>query len=402
MTQPPKNVVQKPASRELFCPQCQQKTAKITPFSHVQVDFCHLCGLVWLDQGELGQLIGRRQDLPPVAQPSPLVQDPKLCPRCLEESLVPWIAETVGFFRCQKCSGILIPLRETAKIKKLFPVLRSLPKSVPVEVKDSAALGQGPQVVMSLETPRFDLVALPLAVVMGFIMEKIHLLSLIAWYFSMLVHEFSHGLVAWLSGFPSLPLPFGFTFIAEERHLWATAWGFILWSGGMTAALILRSFIIGVHFGVLFLMQIYFSLFLSQHQAQAMVIAGGVAGEILFAGWLLGAFHYKPTEKLRWDFWRFPCFILGLFLFNKGILRWMYIYLEHKEIPWGTVMGGNNHGDMSRLRDVWHWRPEEIKNRYFVLCVAAVLWIILHYVIFLGLNLKKKYQRSFSKRSQLL
>lgn len=373
-----------PQKKVRSCQFCHVPFVSYTPFAHLNLDFCKTCGFVWLDPHELARLIGRKIDLPPSAHPVEKPQHDSImdCPHCDKKSLVPWTAHGTPFHRCQHCLGILIRLSDTGKIKSLFPpiISKHTENLLPTESPSSHANAEG----MILRTPRFDLFAIPLAVLLALLVEKFRMLGLVAWYISMLYHELSHAMMAWLAGFPALPLPFAFTFFNPERSSLVIILFLACWTAGLLYAFNHRSLILGLIFSLLFSAQCYFSFFTSTDQSHSLVVAGGHGGEIVFGSILIASYHYQLPRKLRWDFWRFLSLLAGVFVFNQSTIRWTKIYFGWTPISWSSALGNPNHSDLSRLRDFWSWSQIHITNTYFYLSAAGAAWVVIHYGVFLG------------------
>jgi hypothetical protein len=212
----------------------------------------------------------------------------------------------------------------------------------------------------------------------------------------MIFHELGHGFAAWLSGYLALPLPFAFTFYGGDQSYVIIAGFVACWCRGLLAAFNARSPALGGVFISLLVAQMYMSFGLGHDQAQEMIVAGGFVGELIFGALLISGFHLRLPW--RWDFWRFLALFLGMLIYSQSIVRWIQVKAGLADIPWGSAIGGRSDGDLSRLRDKYLWTESTIVDVYYRLAVAALAWILVHYVLSLPATLRR-LQRSRSKPS---
>lgn len=375
----------RPAPRIVQCPHCQTIMGYVEAERGLFVDFCQGCGRTWLDQGELGRILGRPQDLPDTARPHPSPTASLACPACKTASLLPWTLNSLEFERCSQCLGTLIKLREARQFRSLYKPAFTSPNPDP---------RQDPPIqthVSTLDTPRLDLVAVPIALVIGLGLGQIRLIMYLAWYVSMIFHELGHGVAAWLSGYLAIPVPFGFTFYSGNQSYVVIAGFVACWCRGLIAAFNAKSTALGVFFLVLLGAQIYLSFGLEHDRAREMFVAGGFVGELIFGALLISAFHARLPW--RWDFWRFPALFVGMLVYSQSIVRWIKVKVSLAEIPWGSVVGDTSDGDLSRLRDRYLWTESTIVDFYYHVAMASLAWILVHYVLSLPATLRR-IQRS--------
>ncbi len=369
------------------CPRCFEKVAPFSPYPHLTINMCETCRETWFHEGELAVYLGKPKDLPPCAEPRPeLLREPILkCPDCNSADLFPWTAEHIDFLRCKGCKGVLIPLKEAQKLKKLFPF--SSGKSAKIQQAEVVA-GD----VFLVDSPHLDTFAVPAALLVGTFLSFFHGYELIAWYIGMFFHELGHAVASWLGGVMAIPTPFAVT-ITMGRSMVFAIFFLIVWIVGFVGSFNMRSRILQLMFLTLIALQIKMSFFMTSEQATEIHIAAGAGGEIAFAALLLGAFRYRLPRRLRWDFWRLPALILGTFLFTDAIIFWIKIKMGRAKIPWGSAVGQSNDGDMNRLRDVYGWTEAEIIQTFFMFSLVAFGWILLHYIVGLTSNLPTKRGR---------
>lgn len=359
----------------IVCPRCALKVAAFSPYPNLTINMCKSCGETWFDEGELAIYVGKPLDLPPCAKPRPeLKNEHRLkCPVCRSADLFPWTAEEIEFVRCQGCNGILIALKEAQRLKHLFPLPSR--KSVPVQ-KVGVETGDP----LLFESPRLDIFAVPVALLIGISLSFFHGFTLIAWYVGMLFHELGHAVAGWLGGMLAIPTPFAVTITMGRSVAFALLF-LILWLLGLIGSINARSRILQVFFLTLIVLQIKMSFFMTSEQATEIHIAAGAGGEIAFAALLLGAFSYRLPRRLRWDFWRLPALMIGAMLFADVIILWIKIKMGRAAIPWGSAVGLSNDGDMSRLRDVYGWTEADIIQNFYMFSLAAIGWILVNFIV---------------------
>jgi hypothetical protein len=195
--------------------------------------------------------------------------------------------------------------------------------------------------------------------------------------FHVWMHEFGHAVPAWLSGWRATPLPFGWTPV-EQVHSNFVYYGLllmfvILFVAGakerkvwpMIAAVALAG------------LQFYMTWRMSERQKEFWMVFGGVGGEFVLSTLLMMFFYVQLPEKFRWGGCRYVFFLLGATAFLNIWLRWREIYPGREEIPFGSMINGEEDagGDMNRLMDDYGWKKFDIRRNYWLLgwgCWAAL------------------------------
>lgn len=208
--------------------------------------------------------------------------------------------------------------------------------------------------------------------------------------FHVWMHEFGHATAAWLCGFRATPLPFGWTPV-EPVYSPFVYWGLLLlfavlfvagakerkvWP--MIAALVLAG------------LQYYMTWKMPEHRQEFWWSAfGGVGGEFYLSTLAMMFFWVQLPEKFRWGGCRYVFFLIGATAFLNIWLRWRDVYTGVEEIPFGSMINGENDqgGDMNKLMDGYGWKKFAIRRNYLLLgygCWAAlgVMWALFA----LGLN----------------
>jgi hypothetical protein len=196
--------------------------------------------------------------------------------------------------------------------------------------------------------------------------------------FHVWMHEFGHATAAWLCGFRATPLPFGWTPV-EPVHSHFVYGGILVLLGVLFVAgwkerkiwpMILAVLLIGVQF--------YMTWILSDYQQEFWWGAfGGVGGEFYLSTLFMMFFWVQLPDKFRWGACRYVFFFIGASAFLNIWLRWRDVYHGLEEIPFGSMINGEDDqgGDMNRLMDGFGWSKFKIRRTYLMLgygCWAAL------------------------------
>jgi hypothetical protein len=202
--------------------------------------------------------------------------------------------------------------------------------------------------------------------------------------FHVWMHEFGHATAAWLCGFRATPLPFGWTPV-EPVYSPFVYWGLlllfaVLFAAGvkerkvwpMVAALALAG------------LQYYMTWKMPEHRQEFWWSAfGGVGGEFYLSTLFMMSFWVQLPEKFKWGACRYVFFFIGATAFLNIWLRWRDIYTGVEEIPFGSMINGEEDqgGDMNKLMDGYGWKKFAIRRNYLLLgwgCWIAlgVMWAL--------------------------
>jgi hypothetical protein len=228
----------------------------------------------------------------------------------------------------------------------------------------------------SFESPWVNALALPVVIGLAWGFNQSPL-AFVMQGLKIWIHEFGHATVAWMSGFKALPLPIGWTNISPEKQ------DFVYW-------------------GVLFLLSVFFWAGWQERRFWPMFIApplaflqgvmtwrmeawqieqwidfGGVGGEYYPSAMLIAAFFLEFPAKFRWGGCRYVFLFIGAVAFWDIYEFWQNVAKGVEEIPWGTMIHGEDDqgGDMNKLRDGWGWSESRITATYVTLgnwCAVGV------------------------------
>ncbi len=198
------------------------------------------------------------------------------------------------------------------------------------------------------------------------------------------IHEFGHATAAWMTGRRALPLPLGWTPIAEERSTF-------------------------VYFGVLFLLAVFFIAGAKEKKVFPMLAAvalalaqyvmtwrwsedtgykwsifAGTGGEFYLAALMVGLFYVRLPQKFRWGACRYFFLFVGAAGFFRIWSFWKQVKRGAEGIPYGSMIGGEDDqgGDMNILHDEFHWSQRDIIHTYDRLGTACLVALAVLYVCF--------------------
>lgn len=365
----------------ILCPKCRAAVSNFSVDQQLVVNRCSACRLIWLDAGEFETFLGCKGFDPTMVEPvgersSDDPQEILYCPRCDDSHLRLARIQKSSIWNCPQCCGQLLSDEHAARLRKHFTDKRhaTFYPSQPLRNSRDAWEISG-----SKRIPRIDLLAIPLAILLGVGLEHTGF-KVFLWFLGMPGHELGHALVSWFGGIFAVPLPF-FTYYRDERSFAVIALFLAAWSVGIFAALRLRSVVILWFAVACLLLQVVMSFLIPLDRINEFRIAFGQTGEIVFPALMVAAFVYRFPVELRWDFWRYPVLAIGGVLFGSSLVRWSLIRSGAAPIPWGSVVSNEiNDGDFAKLNTYYHWSQADIVMHYSMWLKIAVLWIAIHYL----------------------
>jgi hypothetical protein len=201
--------------------------------------------------------------------------------------------------------------------------------------------------------------------------------------FHVWMHEFGHAVPAWLAGWRATPLPFGWTPV-EQVHSNFVYFGVLLLLVILLVAGAVERKVWPMLAAVAIAgLQYYMTWRLPEARKEFWMVFGGVGGEFALSTLFMMAFWVQLPEKFRWGACRYVFFLIGATAFLNIWMRWEDIYRGLEEIPFGSMINGEEDagGDMNRLMDDYGWKKFDIRRNYRLLglgCWAAlgVMWLI--------------------------
>lgn len=364
----------------ICCPSCRLVLRNFELEPRLFLNFCLDCKVAWCDRDEIGRMAGvseavallvcSHQALDSAPFSNAGATEP-ICPRCDGVHLIPASFLDVKLLHCPACRGNLLDLSGIGKIKRAAVAARTS------AVRPNYFEVQASETQNSNQSSFFDYgddkllsgCAIPLAVAVGFLGQRMGLSSALFLLGGTLPHEFGHALGGWLGGYFSVPTLF-FTHILVESSS-----GFV--SGLVSLALLYCYFLwlrkdrkIGliegmlVRFGFIALAAVHVKLAWMSTAAfqQEVFICMGVVGEFLITTVGVALFCLRSVPIPRWDFWRYPVLLFSAVHFVGSWTFWGRVLAGGEAaIPWGILLGTTTaDGDFSKLRDVYGWTGGEI------------------------------------------
>lgn len=201
--------------------------------------------------------------------------------------------------------------------------------------------------------------------------------------FHVWMHEFGHAVPAWLAGWRATPLPFGWTPV-EQVHSNFVYFGVLLLLVILLVAGAVERKVWPMLAAVAIAgLQYYMTWRLPETRKEFWMVFGGVGGEFALSTLCMMAFWVQLPEKFRWGACRYVFFLIGATAFLNIWMRWGDIYRGLEEIPFGSMINGEEDagGDMNRLMDDYGWKKFDIRRNYRLLglgCWTAlgVMWLL--------------------------
>jgi uncharacterized membrane protein YeaQ/YmgE (transglycosylase-associated protein family) len=224
--------------------------------------------------------------------------------------------------------------------------------------------------------------AYPAALVAG-VLAHLFGLSFLVWgTVEMWFHELGHAVVAWLSGFVAVPLPFFTMMPRETRSGWVIAIVLGLIGAIAYESVMRRWWALLAFAGGLGVTQLVLTAVLNPAQARQWGIFSGHAGAIVLPTLIMLAF-YQPLGW-RWDFWRYPVILVAAIGFVHATFLWTSVARGTGVMPHGSAVGDDAEGDVERLVREFHWTQTSLASSYVGLVAAC--WVVLGATYFLVLR----------------
>lgn len=234
--------------------------------------------------------------------------------------------------------------------------------------------------VASTVTPKSSMAALNpiqkavfiqiIAIIIGFATSYVSLLSTLIWVpITMPCHELGHTLAYWLTGAPAIPTYFMTALLDTRSTKLALCITAILAAGIMLTRKCGRlsmSFLLACFL----IIQIPLSFVLSVAFQEQICIAAGLAGESLLAPLLL----FLSFENLGswWLRHRYIFTTAALISLGNSLGTWLQILAKTRELPYGSLLLGEDHGDINRLIDIYLWSEQELSWLFFSLALLSL------------------------------
>lgn len=354
----------------------------------VQVDLCSHCRGLFLDRGEIRELVGRGS-LARATEVVPVSLDEALdmrCPKCVEPAMQPLRvrgADGVASWQCRRCGGLWLGDGALLALKRSLRAADSAARSAPGSA-DTDAPSSMTTTRLAHSRSRYDrgienLVAVPSVVALSWLFCSTNLGRLLASMVGMPFHELGHAAASWLSSRIAVPLPF-FTFWLDEQSV---LMGLIV--AGVLAWMMFHTwrernrFMFGVVTTALGAWAIA-TFAISPNTTLMWQILAGALGEIVFGAFLLVAFHFPLPDRFRWDFWRWVALVPASLCFMHALSLWRTVSADVSQMPWGSAIGSESDGDMNRLVQQFAWSANDLAELYLYVAYGCLVALAAAYV----------------------
>lgn len=251
-----------------------------------------------------------------------------------------------------------------------------MPSPEPVDSVDNRDL-------LSFRNRHINTFGFPVLILLGIGINAIPTLNFLLWGIKVWFHEFGHATIAWMSGRRAIPLPFGWTNVGEERSLFVyfgvlILLGLLFWAGRRERQrwpMILA--------GGLIALQFWCTWLLPEPQFETLLSFGGIGGEFYICALLIVSFYFPLPAYWRWDFYRYPVVLGAAYTFWGQFWLWRQVKRGVEDIPWGSLWGGEENGDMNNLSYAG-WSDQQIINTYVTignLCLLALFSVYIYVLL---------------------
>jgi hypothetical protein len=126
--------------------------------------------------------------------------------------------------------------------------------------------------------------------------------------------------------------------------------------------------------------QAYMTWRMPESRKEFWMVFGGVGGEFALGTLFMMGFWVQLPDKFRWGACRYVFFFIGATAFLNIWMRWGDIYRGLEEIPFGSMINGEEDagGDMNRLMDDYGWTKFDIRRHYRLL--GSCCWVALGFM----------------------
>jgi hypothetical protein len=345
------------------CPSCAAALQ-----ANQAVLFCPACKLSLHERASLAYDLGLRPDESGLdVQVDRLAEPVGTCPGCQRGELRTGRMAGERVAQCSECGALWVGGPALARVRATLArreAARHPVAAEPVALESST---------FEYDTPQVNALALPAALVLGVIA---HLMGFEIFVFAttgMWSHELGHAIVAWLSGFVAIPLPFVTVRASEDRTLLGAGLLMLSIAAGGYFALRKSAWSLLTFLGVLAALQVLLTTTLNPAQATKWVIFAGLGGELVLPTIGMAAFYQRLPG--RWDFWRYPVLAASGVTLVRGLFLWTRVASGARAMPHGSMVGSDSEGDVERLVRFYHFSEPGLARMYLTLawgCLAVL------------------------------
>ena len=383
------------------CPACGEgslRSLHVGSSDEIRLEECSSCGGTWINGGLLPELRTQLSVLPQGRSTAPPPR-PTSAPPGARPPTVPPAPRLPSIANFGAGTGARPPTVPPApRLPSISPSPRP-PSVAPTPRPPSVAPTPRPPSVapppaepvraasfLANDTPITHAFAVPVALSFGLLASHLPFAeSLRAYGVGRWLHEIGHALVAWLGGFPAAPLPF-VNVSWEYRSAVVVFLVVGALAAGLTTAVRRRRPYLAALAALGLAVQGCLTLLVSGATCRHWIHLAGCAAELALGALLMVGFHYRPSDRSRWDHARYLALLLGAVALVGGLSLWIHLRDDLALLPVSQALGGlrDPDGDLGRLLADWGWTPSGLVRAYLALGYACLAVVGAHYAAFLG------------------
>jgi hypothetical protein len=226
---------------------------------------------------------------------------------------------------------------------------------------------------------RIRQLALPLALLLAFLVSRSGLRGIARTFLTMWVHELGHATSAWLCGFGAFPGPWRTPISDGRLPLVSLMLVAALGYAGYRAWQV-RAYRSCAGLGVLLLVQAWLTLGLRTHAAHGLVIFMGDGGCLLLGTALMATLYVAPGSALHRGWLRWGFLVIGAFAFTDALTTWWDFKHSAEGVVFGEIEGVGD-SDPTKLVFEYGWTEARLVARYLAVAWGCLLFLGGLYVV---------------------
>jgi len=309
------------------------------------------------------------------------------CPGCGRGDLLPGRLAGERVAQCTECGSLWLAGAALGRIRATL-ARRAARDVIATPMPAQTSLTALESSTFEYDTLEVNALALPVALALGVAAELIGFDIFVFSTTGMWTHELGHAVVAWLSGFVAIPLPFFTLRASEDRNLFGAAVLMLSIAAGVYFALRRRIWPLLVLLGGLASLQMLLTFAINPAQATKWVIFAGLGGELVLPTVLMAAFYQRLPG--RWDFWRYPVLAASAVTLVRGLFLWTRVASGTRAMPHGSMVGSDSEGDVERLVRFYHFGEADLAQTYLRLAWGCLALLACLYAFRVYLSLVRR------------
>ena len=200
---------------------------------------------------------------------------------------------------------------------------------------------------LAFDNPMANALALPLAFGLAWLLKDVW--WALGFLFHGPCHETGHALVGWLGGHWAFPDMVAWTSMSQDTSPIVIGIVALTLGTGLYFSWRWRSPVLFLLCAALGAAQVYLTFFASPQEHMHWFIFGGCAGELVVPTLIIWAFYQRLSDRLRWDFFRYPFLVAAMCTLVMAAHRWADVD-ERKNFFAANAESG---ADMTKLQPRW-------------------------------------------------